>query len=625
MYQLSLEWWPGSKRTATARTRQIPLAAHEGDHRDFLRRYGSAARKAATGTKHQRREFARGLLPIAADPRTLMGAIEALTSRSKKAPGPNGLRLETLSQQERWELARYLSRIILDGSYTPGPTRRIDIPKASGIGTRPLELANAEDRVVQRALVETLQPLLDPGFSEASLGFRPGRGREHALVQAQRLAGANPVWIAEDLKDAFTQIPHGRLLDILRLHGLSQQMLELIGRTIRNGRKRGIPQGGPLSPLLLNVYCHHFLDRPWKKSHPEIHLIRVADDLLVPCRDMKTARETYAELKKLSAAAGLPLKHGEDEAIRQPERGKPLEWLGYRITTGFVAGIGVRAWETLEERLERAHEEIPGAETPLYANQVVLGWITAMGACYGNGDVQEVHAQVDFRLRRQGFEEGPSLEEFREWWKRGRARFQSLRRTLLLQAGEGFASGSARRHRETAGIGRGDGARRGAPSPTSLPQATIFTDGSCLSARGTGGWAFVIEGPNRGERRHRADSCPRATAARMELMAAVRALEALEEPTQATIVTDSEYVFLGVSEWLPRWRESNWRAGSPGRWRPLRNVRLWQRLDALLKRHEVTVDWVRGHSGNRGNEEVDRLAGDAARQGPAEQQAAARR
>jgi ribonuclease HI len=176
----------------------------------------------------------------------------------------------------------------------------------------------------------------------------------------------------------------------------------------------------------------------------------------------------------------------------------------------------------------------------------------------------------------------------------------------------GFASGSARRHCESASNGRGGGASLDAPPPSFSSDVTIYTDGSCLGARGIGGWAFLIHGPADGERRSRAESHPRTTSSRMELTAAVRALGALEEPSRVRLVTDSTYVARGASEWLPRWKDSGWRSGSPGRTRRLKNVRLWQRLDGLLQQHEVAFEWVRGHSGHPENELVDTMARRAA-------------
>lgn len=101
---------------------------------------------------------------------------------------------------------------------------------------------------------------------------------------------------------------------------------------------------------------------------------------------------------------------------------------------------------------------------------------------------------------------------------------------------------------------------------------------------------------------------PRTTNNRAELIAVIRGLERLSGPTRLEIVSDSEYVALGVTELLPKWKAQGWRAGSGKCKRDLKNADLWQMLDALLVRHTVTCEWVRGHSGHLLNEECDRLA-----------------
>jgi len=165
-----------------------------------------------------------------------------------------------VSSYERWELARVLGSAMVRGTYRPGPVRRIRIRK--GHGTRPLEIASAGDRVVQRAILQAIQPLLDPTFDERSFGFRPGLGREHALIEAELLTTPGCVWVVDDLRDAFGQVPHARLIDVLRFHGMDDRLVELIERIItRGGRRRGIPTA-PRSP----DYGIPQKDQPWKSA-----------------------------------------------------------------------------------------------------------------------------------------------------------------------------------------------------------------------------------------------------------------------------------------------------------------------------------------------------------------------
>ena len=131
----------------------------------------------------------------------------------------------------------------------------------------------------------------------------------------------------------------------------------------------------------------------------------------------------------------------------------------------------------------------------------------------------------------------------------------------------------------------------------------IYTDGSCRGNPGPGGWGAVLRF-NGSERRMHGGEIP-TTNNRMELMAAIQALEALREACAVTLYTDSNYVRQGLTEWLPQWRGRNWRTADK---KPVKNQDLWQRLDAAAARHRIDWRWVKGHSGDEGNELADALA-----------------
>jgi len=152
----------------------------------------------------------------------------------------------------------------------------------------------------------------------------------------------------------------------------------------------------------------------------------------------------------------------------------------------------------------------------------------------------------------------------------------------------------------------------GAPSQLAPIRREVFlyADGSCTPPRGVGGWAYLIVEPETGYRYANADSHPRATNNRMELMAVVKGLQSLSGTSLVHLVVDSEYVSRGLTEWLPQWLANGWRAGNRRR-RPLKNKRLWRRLASLISQHEVDCHWVPSHSGHPENEFVDSLARDA--------------
>jgi ribonuclease HI len=143
------------------------------------------------------------------------------------------------------------------------------------------------------------------------------------------------------------------------------------------------------------------------------------------------------------------------------------------------------------------------------------------------------------------------------------------------------------------------------------PQVTIFTDGACSGNPGPGGWGALLRFGTAEKELYGAEK--ETTNNRMEITAAVQAFQALKEPCQVDIYTDSEYLKKGITEWIDNWKELGWRRGSKGKTRPLANADLWKKLDQAISEHQVTWHWVRGHAGHSENERVDKLARDAMR------------
>jgi ribonuclease HI len=141
----------------------------------------------------------------------------------------------------------------------------------------------------------------------------------------------------------------------------------------------------------------------------------------------------------------------------------------------------------------------------------------------------------------------------------------------------------------------------------------IFTDGACSGNPGPGGWGAILRW--RGTEREMWGGEPMTTNNRMEMMAAIQALETLKRPVHAKLHTDSQYLRDGITKWLPRWKKNGWRTADK---KPVKNVDLWQRLDEALAHHNVEFIWVRGHAGHPENERADELA----RRGVAEARAA---
>jgi ribonuclease HI len=138
-----------------------------------------------------------------------------------------------------------------------------------------------------------------------------------------------------------------------------------------------------------------------------------------------------------------------------------------------------------------------------------------------------------------------------------------------------------------------------------LPHVIVHTDGACSGNPGPGGWGAILKYGN--VEKELKGGEPNTTNNRMELLAAISALEAMKKPVQADIYTDSQYVRSGITGWIHGWKRNGWKTADK---KPVKNVDLWQRLDAALKEHDVRWHWVRGHAGHAENERADQLARD---------------
>jgi ribonuclease HI len=136
-----------------------------------------------------------------------------------------------------------------------------------------------------------------------------------------------------------------------------------------------------------------------------------------------------------------------------------------------------------------------------------------------------------------------------------------------------------------------------------MTEVVIYTDGACSGNPGPGGWGVVLRWNGTQKELHGSD--PQTTNNRMELMAAIQALEALNRPSRVTLYTDSTYVLNGITKWVAGWQRNGWRTAAK---KPVKNEDLWRRLVQAMSGHEVSWMWVKGHAGDEGNERADELA-----------------
>jgi RNA-directed DNA polymerase len=223
---------------------------------------------------------------------------------NKGAAGIDGLGIDETMERLVWEWPM-LREQLLRGTYRPQPVRRVTIPKPDG-GQRELGIPTVRDRLIQQALLQVLQPLLDSTFSQHSYGFRPGRSAHQAVQAAQaHVESGRRVVVDVDLEKFFDRVHHDILIDRLRKRVADAGVIRLVRAYLSSGimdggvfmeRSEGTPQGGPLSPLLANVLLDEVDKELERRGHA---FVRYADDANVYVRSRRAGKRVMALLLKL--------------------------------------------------------------------------------------------------------------------------------------------------------------------------------------------------------------------------------------------------------------------------------------------------------------------------------------
>jgi RNA-directed DNA polymerase len=301
---------------------------------------------------------------------------------NKGSAGVDGLSIE----QTVDHLKHHWPRIrleLLGGMYRPQAVRRVEIPKPSG-GKRELGIPTVVDRLIQQALLQVLQPLIDPTFSEFSYGFRPGRSAHDAVRQAQQYAQEGyQVVVDVDLEKFFDLVNHDILMDRLAKRITDKAVLRLIRRYLQAGimsdgvlteRIEGTPQGGPLSPLLANVLLDEVDQELQQRGH---RFARYADDCNVYVRSQKAGERVLRSLRDLYAKLHLRVNEKKTEVGSVFGR----KFLGYclRRWSGNTVKIAVapKAIDTFKQRIKFITRRVGGRSMTQVAEQLRLylpGW-----------------------------------------------------------------------------------------------------------------------------------------------------------------------------------------------------------------------------------------------------------
>jgi len=424
------------KEPQMSRQLELPLASR-GEAPRVKR-----SEEAPTATQGNERSGTSGLMELVLERQNLQAALKRVR-KNKGSPGSDGMTVDELPAhlKAHWsELREHL----LSGAYRPSMVKQQLIPKGNG-EMRKLGIPTVLDRFIQQALLQVLQPIFDPGFSEHSHGFRPRRRAHDAVVEAQRyVQEGRRIVVDVDLEQFFDRVNHDVLMGKLakkirdrRVLGLIRRYLEagILAQGITTERHEGTPQGGPLSPLLANVLLDEVDKELEKRGHA---FVRYADDCNVYVRSRRAGERVMELLRRLYAKLRLRVNESKS-AIDQAANRKLLGysfWFGPKSMV--KRRVAKKALATMKERVREITKRTRGRSIEQVAMELrsyLLGWKEYFKLADTPGTFAELDQWLRHRLRAIHLKH----------WKRGTTIYRELRRRDLSHAKAALVASNARR------------------------------------------------------------------------------------------------------------------------------------------------------------------------------------
>ena len=367
------------------------------------------------------------------DPNALMEQVVARANmwaalrrveQNKGAPGVDSMRVQDLREHLKvsWEATR---AALLNGTYEPKPVRRVEIPKPVG-GKRLLGIPTVTDRLIQQALLQVLQPLFDPTFSEHSYGFRPGRSAHDAVKAAKGHIEAGYDWVVDlDLEKYFDRVQHDKLMARVARKVGDKRVLRLIRRYLQAGvmingvclaTEEGTPQGGPLSPLLANIMLDDLDRELTARGH---RFCRYADDCNVYVRSQRAGQRVMTSVRSfLEGRLGLKVNEPKS-AVDRPWKLKFLGFSFYRNRGTHIrlAPKTIERFKTRVREITDRHNGISMQWRIEQLNAYLRGWLAYFALAAMPSVYRELDGWVRRRLRACLWKQ----------WKRIRTRERELR------------------------------------------------------------------------------------------------------------------------------------------------------------------------------------------------------
>jgi len=409
---------------------------------------GEPVSEETSGPRHGNEHTGSALLQAALTRENLQTAFKRVRA-NKGAAGVDGLDID---QTARYLVAAWpgIRAELLAGTYRPEPVRRVMIPKPDG-SQRELGIPTVTDRLIQQALLQVLQPLLDPTFSEHSYGFRPGRRAHDAVLAAQSyVQSGRRIVVDVDLEKFFDRINHDILIDRLRKRVTDVGILRLIRAYLNSGimdggvvseRYEGTPQGGPLSPLLANV----MLDEVDKELERRGHCFaRYADDCNVYVHSRRAGERVMGLLRRLYARLRLKVNETKS-AVTSVFADRKFLGYSFWMSRGQVKrAVAFKAQATFKQRVRQLTRRSGGRSMQQVVDRLrlyMLGWKGYFRLSQTPGVWRMLDEWIRHRLR------AIQLKQ----WKRGKTMFRELRAMgASMAAAQRVAANSRRWWRNSA-------------------------------------------------------------------------------------------------------------------------------------------------------------------------------
>ena len=344
------------------------------------------------------------LMEQVCDPKNLLRAYRRVRSNKGK-PGVDGMTVHELADWLRENQAALLASL-LDGTYQPLPVRGVQIPKSGG-GQRQLGIPVAVDRLVQQMILQVLNPILDPTFSNSSFGFRPGRSAHMALEQARQYVAqeGRQIVVDLDLEKFFDRVNHDILMSRIARRIGDKRLLLLIRRFLQAGlmqdgvcvaREEGTPQGGPLSPLLANLLLDDLDQLLESRGH---RFCRYADDCNIYVQSLAAGVRVMESVTRFLEEK-LKLRVNRNKSAVAPVRER--KFLGHRLLRNGKLGISPKSLDRAKDKIReitRRGRGVSIVQVIADLNSFLPGWITFYRFASFRGEVVRLDEWIRRRLR----------------------------------------------------------------------------------------------------------------------------------------------------------------------------------------------------------------------------------